>query len=121
MTRRAWIAVGLIGMALMAGSPAAYAHDPGMEFFPVGTCWYDRQDVVCEGNWPDGGATSRAKVSVRSYNDRPIFAARLDEKGRIRFQRPIGPFVVILNDIRENGQTAEIDWQDIAVTRPRSR
>lgn len=98
-----------IGMlfTLMACLPAQ-AH--GVHI-PVGKCWTESKDIVCEGGESDGHPLDDALVEAISYDEKTLFSGKLDDQSRIRFQRPTGPFYILID--AGPGQVIELDWKDI--------
>lgn len=104
---KTFISRTLVLLALLGSSPA-WAH--GVHI-PIGKCWTEAKEIVCEGGESDGHPLLNALVEVIGYNENMQFSGKLDDHSRIRFKRPQGEFYILID--AGPGQVIEIDWKDI--------
>lgn len=94
-------------LLLLASAPVL-AHDVHI---PIGKCWVEAKDILCEGGESDGHPLPDALIEVIGYDEKTLLAGKLDDHSRIRFKRPAGEFYILLDG--GPGQVVEIDWKDI--------
>lgn len=95
-------------LPMLLASQPVLAHEVHI---PVGKCWAEAKQISCEGGESDGHPLLDALVEVISYDEKTLFSGKLDDKSRIRFQRPDGKFYILID--AGPGQVIELDWTDI--------
>lgn len=106
-------------LALFAVSTAALAHGPNNSNIPVLNCWQEGGDITCKSQWSAGRPMGNATLEVIA-GDKLLSTQKSDAKGEARFTKPAGEFVVLMYDVRGNGQTVEIRAADVAASAPKS-
>lgn len=103
---------------LLAASTAALAHDPGTSNIPVLSCWQEGNEIACKSSWSLGRQMGKATLEVIA-GGKVITTLKSDTRGEARFTRPAGTFVVLLHDVRGNGQTVEVHAIEVVGLAPK--
>ncbi|MFO7839602.1 MAG: hypothetical protein R6X08_08915 [Desulfosalsimonadaceae bacterium] len=104
MIRKVWTASAVLVLVLAAA--AALAHTP------LCSCWENGDGTVsCEGGFSDGSSAAGAAVRVVDENGKVLEEGSMDERGMFTFEKPEGPYKVILD--AGPGHKVEVDGEDI--------
>lgn len=103
---------------LFAASTAALAHGPGTSNIPVLNCWQEGSEIACKSSWSLGRPMGKATLEV-IVGGKLLSTLKSDAKGEARFTKPAGEFVVLMYDVRGNGQTVEVHAADVAASAPK--
>lgn len=111
-----WLAASLT-------APTVMAHKTNFSVIPVLTCWQDGSDVVCQSGWSTGSPLPKVPIEVIGRDGAVLAAMQSNTKGHVRFAMPRGEYTVVmrdarvvLNDLRDSGQTVELSWRDVRAT-----
>jgi len=80
--------------ALLVGllaSSTAWAH------FPIMSCWYESQQVVCEAGYSDGSSAVDYVINLFDYDDNLIAKSVTDNRSRVQFVKPDGEFYIVFD------------------------
>lgn len=103
---------------LLFASTTALAHGPNHANIPVLLCWHEGGEIVCKSGWSQGRQMAWATLEV-IVGGKVLSTLKSDAKGEARFARPTGDFVVLLHDVRGNGQTVEVRAADVDEVAPK--
>ncbi|SNR79891.1 hypothetical protein SAMN05192560_1142 [Methylobacillus rhizosphaerae] len=98
----------MVILLLLLDSTATWAHEVHI---PIGKCWVEARDIICEGGESDGHPLPDALVEVIGYDEKTFLSGKLDDHSRISFKRPQCEFYILID--AGPGQVIEIDWKDI--------
>lgn len=71
-------------------SMSAHAH------FPLMSCWFEADKVICEAGYSDGSTAVDYDVDMFDYDDNLIAKSITDRRSIAEFKRPIQIFILFL-------------------------
>ncbi|QUM75276.1 hypothetical protein HWV00_02985 [Moritella sp. 24] len=98
----------LLALSLITGlfSGTARAH------FPLMTCWFESDNVVCEAGYSDASTAVDYAVNMYDYDDNLIAKGMTDKRSIAEFSKPDTDFYLVFDAGHEN--PVEVDVVEIS-------
>jgi len=98
----------LVALSLITGlfSGTARAH------FPLMTCWFESDNVVCEAGYSDASTAVDYAVNMYDYDDNLIAKGMTDKRSIAEFSKPDTDFYLVFDAGHEN--PVEVDVVEIS-------
>lgn len=96
----------LIASLVLILSTSARAH------FPLMTCWFEAENVVCEAGYSDGSKATDYKIEMFDYEDNLIAKSMTDKRSIAEFKHPKTEFYIVFDSGHE--YPVEVDVVEIS-------
>ena len=87
-------------------SVSAYAH------FPLMSCWFEAEKVICEAGYSDGSSAVDYNVDMFDYDDNLIGKVATDKRSIAEFNMPDIDFYLVFDAGHEN--PVEVDVVELS-------
>ncbi len=87
-------------------SSTSFAH------FPLMSCWFDADNVVCETGYSDGSKAIDYDVNMYDYDDNLIAKKTTDKRSIVEFTHPETDFYLVFDSGHES--PVEVDVVEIS-------
>jgi hypothetical protein len=110
------VAKGVIAAISFSAYPAFYAMAlfalPASAHFPLMSCWFESDKVICEAGYSDASTAVDYAVNMFDYDDNLIAKGTTDKRSIAEFAKPEGDFYLVFDAGHEN--PVEVDVVEIA-------
>ncbi|WP_162484460.1 hypothetical protein [Photobacterium angustum] len=84
---------------------------PAFAHFPLMSCWFEADKVLCEAGYSDGSTAVEYNVDMFDYDDNLIAKGMTDKRSIVEFTKPDTDFYLVFDAGHEN--PVEVDVVEI--------
>ncbi|MDO6498995.1 hypothetical protein [Photobacterium sanguinicancri] len=99
-------------IALFLFSSVALFSTSAQAHFPLMSCWFAADQVVCEAGYSDGSTAVDYDINLYDYDDNLIAKESTDKASKVSFAKPDTDFYIVFDAGHEN--PVEVDVVEIS-------